>query len=151
MRLEALGRKFVFSPPMPSSKTTGRRRGHNPEVAGSKCCPASGPLDELSSHPRFVRTRLGVQLVRESHLGACLSDLVRKFPHVSGVRTQWPSAESRREFGLGADDCVSSVPVVSERRRETLASGRERERSVWSRAHADTTLLIHKEVSGILG
>ena|SRR6266545_2442044 len=42
-----------------------------------------------------------------------LSDLVRKFAHVFSVRTQWPSAESRREFGLCADDCVSSAAVVS--------------------------------------
>jgi len=43
---------------------------------------------------------------------ACLSDLVRKFAHVSGVRTQWPSAESRREVGLGSDDCVSSGAIL---------------------------------------
>jgi hypothetical protein len=57
-----------------------------------------------------------------SHLGACLSDLVRKFAHVFSVRTQWPSAESRREFGLCADDCVSSnsTPLVGRADSSTL-------------------------------
>jgi hypothetical protein len=56
-----------------------------------------------------------------THLGACLSDLVRKFAHVSGVRTQWPSAESRREVGLGADDCVSSKPGARRAASRALA------------------------------
>jgi hypothetical protein len=34
---------------------------------------------------------------------------------------------------------------------KTLATRRERERGVWSRTDADTTLLIRKEVNGILG
>src|SRR6266511_651527 len=72
------------------------------------------------------------------------------FAHLFGRRTHSLLTERRPDFDPDADDCVSSVPVVSERRRETLASGRERERGVWSRADADTTLLIRQEVSGIL-
>src|SRR6266508_3544435 len=50
-----------------------------------------------------------------------LSDLVRKFAHVFSVRTQWPSAESRREFGLCADDCVSSFARANSMLRQTAA------------------------------
>ncbi len=84
---------------LPCIRTPGRVSAHTPALCPyAPCCAA--------------RAR--------SHLGACLSDLVRKFAHVFSVRTQWPSAESRREFGLCADDCVSSGASVLRTPMQTL-------------------------------
>ena len=48
--------------------------------------------------------------------------LWRKFVHICGVRNTCSSAESRREFAVGADDCVSSKSSVSDYTDGTLAA-----------------------------
>jgi hypothetical protein len=54
------------------------------------------PWTGLSSHPGFVSVRALCAARARSHLGACLSDLVRKFAHAFGVRTQWPPRKRAR-------------------------------------------------------
>src|SRR5215212_5856428 len=48
------------------------------------------PWTSLSSHPGFVSVRALLCSSCAIASRACLSDLVRKFAHVFGVRTQWP-------------------------------------------------------------
>jgi hypothetical protein len=89
----------------------------------------SGPWTSSAHTPALCPYAPWCAARARSHLGACLSDLVRKFAHVSGVRTQWPSAESRRDVGLGANDCVSSFASVSRAPSGRTACTRERQRS----------------------
>ena len=96
-------------------------RAQNPEVAGSNPALHPDPWTSSAHTPALCPYAPWCAARARTHLGACLSDLVRKFAHVSGVRTQWPSAESRREVGLGADDCVSSKPGARRAASRALA------------------------------
>jgi hypothetical protein len=63
---------------------------------------------------------------------ATFSGLVRKFAHVCGGEHTCRSAESRREFGAGADDCVSSVAIVERRSAGTVGGAPKQQRGTSS-------------------
>jgi hypothetical protein len=84
--------------PAGSAKTPPHSRFHRDRAVanGSYRALHQDPGRGLSSHPGFVSVRALCAARARSHLGACLSDLVRKFAHAFGVRTQWPPRKRAR-------------------------------------------------------
>jgi hypothetical protein len=116
----------------------------NPGVAdGSISRPASEPLDAISSHPAFVSVRAVLCSSCAIESRACLSGLARKFAQYVVCEHTWPSAENRRELGIGANDCgLVDFAGVGRRGWETLARAQQRVRTGIVPGHLTRWLIV---------